>query len=231
MTAQLISQISSHFIIHYHCRVADGMKVIRSETSNGRYSYCLEPEPTGNVESFQRDNKKDRLCMHTFRRPHRGESDKLVIRRGVGQLLLLVGTTLIVLVTFGCLLPSYSVSFLGIVGVLVESGQAFIAADTEYSVFTTVKLLFEQAKLVGRAADYIGLGSLSILMLLTVLVVPVLQSVVLLVQWFKALTRRQRERVTVSLKILQAWQYAEVYLLSVLVASWQLGGISGACDV
>ena len=48
----------------------------------------------------------------------------------------------------------------------------------------------------------------------------------LLVQWFVPLTRKRRYRLSVALEVLQAWQYVEVYLLSVLVGSWQLGSIS-----
>ena len=89
--------------------------------------------------------------------------------------LLFLSTCICVLIIVGCILPSYSLNVLGIVGVLVESGQAFIAARTEYSVFSTIQLLFDQARLTGGAGDYIGLGTLSVLLILSVLIVPVLQ--------------------------------------------------------
>lgn len=169
----------------------------------------------------------DQLYKHAFLRPHRGDSDKLVARPVVGPLLLFLASCLSVLVVVGCILPSYTVSTLGIVGVLVESGQAFANAESEYSVFTTIKTLFDQASLTGGALDYVGLGSLSVLMIVSVMIVPFVQSLALLVQWFAPLTRKRRYRLTVFLEILQAWQYAEVYLLAILVGSWQLGDISG----
>jgi uncharacterized paraquat-inducible protein A len=49
----------------------------------------------------------------------------------------------------------------------------------------------------------------------------------LLHMWLNPLRERKRKRVVVIIEILQAWQYAEVYLISVIVASWQLGPISG----
>ena len=49
----------------------------------------------------------------------------------------------------------------------------------------------------------------------------------LLAQWLMPLTRKHRYRLSIVLEILQAWQYVEVYLLAVLVASWQLGTFSG----
>ena len=127
----------------------------------------------------------------------------------------------------GCVSPSYSLNKLGIVGILVEAGQEFEAAYAEFSVLTTITSIIEQASLTGRTADYIGLGSLSALIFLSVLVVPILQVIVLLIQWFAPITRKRRFRLSVLLESLQAWQYMEVYLLAVLIASWQLGPVSG----
>jgi hypothetical protein len=179
------------------------------------------------VNSGALEQTKNQLSTFAFKRPHRGESDKLVIRRFVNPMLIALATCCILLVILGCVLPSYSVSAYGIVGILVESGQKFSAAESSYSVFTTISLLFEQAKLTGTAADFVGLGSLAIIMLLSVLFAPIAQSVTLLIQWFIPLTRKRRHRLMILLEILQAWQYAEVYLLAIIVGSWQLGPISG----
>jgi len=151
------------------------------------------------------EDSETRLCDHAFKRPHREESDKLVARPTIGPLLLFLSTSLCILIVVGCILPSFSVVVLGIVGVLVESGQAFIAANTNYSVFTTIKLLFDQASLTGGVGDYVGLGTLSVILVVSVLIIPVLQSLVLLVQWFVPLTRKRRYRLLVALEILQAW--------------------------
>jgi hypothetical protein len=246
MTAQLITQISSHFIIHFHRRVVESAKrgnddgipdlaittTVPSEEDEESQDY--PPQPDGKFlqyqdQNIQRDHEtnKVRLSEHAFRRFHRGESDKIVPRSFVKPLLVLLSTSLSILVVIGCVVPSYSVSFLGIVGLLVESGQGFAAAETDYSVTTTIQLLFDQARFTDRAADYVGLGTLSILLIFTVLIVPVLQSLLLLVHWFIPLTRTRRHQLSTALEIFQAWQYIEVYLLSLLVASWQLGGISG----
>jgi Paraquat-inducible protein A len=241
MVAQIICQLSSHVIIHYHRRIIhaatneeDGAPdlvksstVLMDDEENEIDRPQSVPDKIHDTAPVAGDDTLDRLCNHGFRRPHRGDSDKLVARRPVGPLLLFLASCLCVLVVVGCVVPSYTVRALGIVGVLVESGQAFHAADTNYSVFTTIKLLFGQARLTGGAADYIGLGSLSVLLVLTVLIVPVVQSLALLVQWFVPLTRKRRYRLSVFLEILQAWQYTEVYLLAILVASWQIGPISG----
>ena len=247
LMAQIISQISSHFIIHYHRRIVEvaltnvGQDIpdigitgtaIMDEDDNENDNLAIEPKTFATMasdESMTPDASepiKSRLCATAFKRPHRGDTDKLVARRIVSPMLVFLAIFCIVLIIVGCIMPSYSVSAYGIVGVLVESGQKFSAAETSYSVFTTISLLFEQARLTGTIADFIGLGSLSVILLLSVLVVPIAQSLVLLVQWFVPLTRKRRHRLMILLEILQAWQYAEIYLLAIIVGSWQLGPIS-----
>jgi uncharacterized paraquat-inducible protein A len=78
----------------------------------------------------------------------------------------------------------------------------------------------DEARFLGTAGDYLGLGTLSALLLLTVIVVPILQSLTLLRQWLSPLTLVQRNRMSIIAEVLQAWQYAEVYLIAIFVASW-----------
>jgi hypothetical protein len=84
----------------------------------------------------------------------------------------------------------------------------------------------KEARFLGTAGDYIGLGTLSALFILSILVVPILQVLTLLRQWFMPLTQKQRTRLSVLTEIFQAWQYVEVYVLSIIVSAWQLGPIS-----
>lgn len=226
MTAQLVSQISSHFIIHYH------RKIVNAATSSFQHRHQLaaaqglhgmlatpssSPLISGEAEALRR---------HHFGRPHRGEEEKVVIKSWVSYLLIVLAISVTGLVIVGCILPSLTVEILGIIGVAVELGQSSQPAKTSHSVFTIVQLLIDEAKFVGTSASYTGLGILSCLFLLTVLVVPIVQSLVLLRQWFSPMTRRQRTRVSILNEVLQAWQYVEVYLLSLFVACWQLGPIS-----
>jgi len=131
-----------------------------------------------------------------------------------------------VAVIAGCIIPSFSLEVLGIIGVAVETGQNFEDAATQHSVFTVIQLFFEEAKFLGTAGDYFGLGTLSVLFLFTVLLVPILQALALLRQWFRPSTREQMQRMSTIIEILQAWQYAEVYLIAIFVGSWQLGPVS-----
>jgi uncharacterized paraquat-inducible protein A len=92
-------------------------------------------------------------------------------------------------------------------------------AVTDYSLFSMVKMLFEQAEFRATAGDYVGLGSLGALMITTVLVVPSVQTVLLLYHWFRPMSTAQRKRIAVANEVLQAWQYTEVFALSIVMGS------------
>jgi hypothetical protein len=232
MIAQLISQISSHFIIHYHRKVVRQATLVFEERHSLRSpatavldmedddSDFIADEGQMPVIPVRMETEREKLCDHAFARPHRGETEKLVSRAYISPLLIVVATSIVALVIVGCSIDSYSLDILGIVGVLVESGQQFSDATAGYSVFSTVSLLIDQAAFTGRVGDYIGLGVLSILLVATVLIVPLVQSIVLTYMWFMPITRHRRHRLMIMIEILAAWQYAEVFLLSVIVASW-----------
>jgi hypothetical protein len=132
------------------------------------------------------------LREHAFERPHRGEFYKVQVRRGVSSSLCFVSLAAVVLVIVGCILPSMSMAVLGILGVAVESGQEFEEAVNNHSVFTLVRLLMNKARFLDMAGDYIGLGTLSAVFVMTILVVPILQVLALLHQSFMPLTQKQR---------------------------------------
>jgi hypothetical protein len=172
---------------------------------------------------------KESLRKHHFSRPHRGETEKLVARNYVDKVLFLFAISLIILVIVGCSLPSFSVELFGLVGLAVEFGQEFqTEATVHHSVFSVVKLLFDQANYLGTARDYVGLIFLSILFISTLLFIPIIQSIGLLMQWYRTTTVTQKQKTAVRLEILQAWQYLDVYLVALFVTSWQLGPISSS---
>merc|ERR1711937_669057 len=112
----------------------------------------------------------------------------------------------------GCILTSFSIEVFGLFGIAVESGQGFEDARIDHSIFTVINLLFEQAEFLKIAKNYVGLGSFSAIFVLTVLLVPIFQSLALVGQWFVPMTIKQRTTMSVLVEILQAWQYAEVYI-------------------
>jgi hypothetical protein len=233
MIAQIISQISSHFIIYYHRRIVsraanaleEGKDSQREfDNTNDELALVVAEQPF--MGSDNNDTEAFALRNHQFSRPHRGDAEKLVVRPGVNPAMWVAVLLLSVLVVLGCFVPSFSLEVLGIVGVAVESGQNMENAMTYYSVFTLSQLLMDEARFLDTMADYIGLGTLAAIFVMTILIVPVIQSMVLLYQWFWSMSKKRRGRVSVVLEILQAWQYLEVYILAIFVASWQLGPVS-----
>lgn len=253
MIAQLISQVSSHFIIYYH------RKIVKAATEDHPEKATIdnsdEPSATSSdnddddddednddveLDDFEEEHqrasergnesdhntsrqaveKKTKLHKHEFGRPHRGETEKVQIRKWVNPSLLFVSMLLLVSVIVGCTMAAFSLEILGLIGVVVESGQGFEEATTNHSVFTVIRLLFEEAEFLGTVGDYVGLGTLSMLLLFTVLIVPIAQCLALLYQWFTPSTDKQFERMSIIIETLQAWQYAEVYLIAIFVASW-----------
>lgn len=160
------------------------------------------------------------LSTYQFSRPHRGETEKLVVRSYVKYLLPFCALSLLICVVVGCALPSFSLEFFGLVGVAVEFGQDFEEATISHSVFSVIILLFDQASYLGTLKDYLGLIILSIIFVSTILLVPIIQSVTLLRQYYKKTTTTQKRKIAVRLEILQAWQYLEVYLIALFVSSW-----------
>jgi hypothetical protein len=160
------------------------------------------------------------LRKYQFSRPHRGETEKVVPRNYVNRLILACALCLVGLVFIGCILPSFSLELFGLVGVAVEFGQDFHDATRYYSIFSVVRVLLDQARYLGTATDFIGLSILSLLFLCTLILVPLLQTGLLLRQWFAKSTVVQKESMQVRLEILQAWQYLDVYLVSLFVSSW-----------
>jgi hypothetical protein len=244
MLAQLVSQLSSHVIIYYHrhmiavatnqetCHTPEphdsvaSFHVFRADMQKipdvmGSSTPEAAAAPVGPFMSAVGDNtEKEALSQHHFSRPHRGETEKLVTRQYVNKLLLACAVALTVLVIIGCAMPSFSLEIFGLVGVAVEFGQDFQDATQYHSVFSVVKLLLQQASYLGTLKDYIGLGILSVLFLCTLLLVPVIQTGLLLKQWLAQSKPLEKQRLAVRLEILQAWQYLEVYLVALFVASW-----------
>ena len=243
MIAQIISQISSHIIIHFHRQVVK--KASRAHRALNKAAQYLEAgdqqsttsfsdEPPGSSSVSTRSNndndvanvdRKDRLYEHAFVRPH-SDNSKLVARGYVNPMLIFGALALCALIIAGCVLPSFSLEVMGILGVLVESGRKWEQAVEEHSVFTIAEMLMDQAEFLGGAGDYIGLGTMSTLLLFTVLLIPLIQTVALLFHWFNPMTRETRRKMEILLEMTQSWQYVEVYLIATVVASWQLGPIS-----
>lgn len=212
MLAQLVSQISSHIIIHYHKKtVAAATRAQEKEW--GIVTPTLSEEP-------------ELLRNHHFRLDYEASSKRAIVHGWAHSTLLVVLASLAILVILGCALPSFSIEILGLLGLAVESGQEFEQAHTYYSVFSLAKTIMDEARYLGETSSYIGLGTLASLLVITVFIVPLFQTLSLFIEWYVPVNRKQRHLNVVVNEILSAWQYMEVFVLSVIITSWQLAGVS-----
>jgi hypothetical protein len=228
--AQIVSQISSHFVIHYHDQVVRKAEERRHVSqSRGLHESSISAEKTdlhfrendcASPTQEDPDLVEESLCSHAFARPHRGENDRLLPRCFATPFLCFTGIVLCLCVILGCVLPSFTVDLLGIIGVAVEAGQGFAEASTQFSLFSMIDVLVSQANFTSRVADFIGLGSFAVLLVVTVLLVPLSQTALLLYHWMRPMTHAHRKRVMTINEVLQAWQYAEVFALAIVAGSW-----------
>jgi hypothetical protein len=197
MIAQFMSQLNSHIIIYYQRRVQSN----------------FEEEDANKMDS-------QILRKHKFRDSRMKDSTFWSLRPASSMMLLALSMLFILVIVFGCILPSYSLEQFGLVG-LVSS-----IPYVKHNIFSTMKILLDQANFTGILVDRLGLTVLSTVMILTVLVIPCIQVVMLLIRWFMPLSKRSRLRLFSLMEALSSWQYIEVYLVSIIVASWQLGKVS-----
>lgn len=210
MIAQLISQFNSHLIIHYHRKIVFDFEARES---------CFSEE----VEEDTVERRK--LCDHMFERDGAKKGHPIVLRKGVSKGLIILAIVFVALIVTGVIMPSFSLSQFGLVGLAVETSPGQSSYNM-FNVFSTIQLLMNQARFTGVASDYIGLGALSAIFIITVIIVPVLQLALLLLRWFGNLDKKARLRIFVAVEALQAWQYVEVYIFSIVIACWQLGSVS-----
>jgi len=168
----------------------------------------------------------EKLRSHWFKLDYEASTQRATVRRSVHWILSAAIITFVILVICGCAIPSFSIELLGLVGLAVESGNQFEQAKAAYSVFDLASMIMDQGRYLNTAKDIVGLGSLASLFVITVFIVPLFQAASLVAQWFAPMTKKRRLQNTVANEILSAWQYMEVYVLSIIIAAWQLGGVS-----
>jgi len=227
LIAQVLSQLSSHIIIHYHRKlVANATSRMRKTTEVAHISTAaiiIEEENNQSI-IINNENHEGRLCEHNFVRPHRGNS-RLTVRFGVTFFLAITSIALITLVIIGCIFPAFSFEQLGVLGVAVELGQNFKQAENYFGIFTIVKTLIDQGR-QGSLGTTVGMTAIAILVLLTVLIIPIVQCCALFYLWFASVTRVQKRKIQIWIEIFSSWQYIEVFLIAIMVSSWQLGETS-----
>jgi len=216
MIAQLLSQLSSHVIIHYHRKTIIAAAIEDLD----------ETEVITGSEEIEDLGVTEKLCARHFKLEYEASTDYAAVRKGVNWVFVASSVSLVILVVVGCSLASFAIDVLGLVGLAMESGNQFEQATVFYSVFDLASMITEQGRFLGTTSDLVGLGSFASLLVITVFLVPLAQAASLLAQWFAPMTKKQRAQNTLVNEVLSSWQYMEVYVLSIIIAAWQLGDVS-----
>jgi len=109
MIAQLISQMSSHYIIHCHRRILAGA----TEECNSKHR----------IENNDDEASETQLCKDSWTRQHRSKTEGLVVRRFVNKVLLGGSVLLCILLAISCGIASYKLEIVGLTGLFIELGQ------------------------------------------------------------------------------------------------------------
>jgi len=226
-----MSQISSHFIVMYHRRIVkEGQRKYQERHHPERLSDVVieETDPAPLLASETSDHeKKDLLCKHRFMQKFDNESERVVARRSVNFSFPVAAMMLSALLVVSCTLPSLRIEVYGVVGIFIEIGKYLKEeAVKKESIFSMAAAMVEQAVYMEETVHYIGNIFLTIVFIATLLVVPIAMLATMTYMWLFPQTRKTRERVAIAIETLQAWQYVEVYILGIIIESWQLGQVS-----
>jgi len=240
LLAQIVSQISSHWIIHYQRKViAAGLEKIKIERQE-QYGSLHEQKQQGKNKNSRKSTdtlssdqsneqqhirkKEEALCDHKFILGGSRVGQKLHVRKVANIAVGLFGCLTIVMIFAGS-----SVQYLQ----LEHSGLVYFALDRagkesviNYSVLTTASELMNLASYVDQPIFYVGFFALSFLLVATCTVVPILQALMTLWLWFIPMTIDRKRKLMWYIEIAKAWQYTEVFYLGCVIMMWQTGQIS-----
>ena len=237
LIAQFLSQITSHFIIHYHREIVKaGFKGFEKE----QVKTCgknLEIEADNGVDATNDDDasldaKQDReeeresLCNHYFSTSSQTNEKKLKVPTKVNYFVAAFGCTTLLLLALGCILPSFRIELFGLLGLLIDKGNEEEGLVQHHSIFTMAGVIIDEAKYLSGFSHLIGLGILTLLLVSTTLIVPCIQAMTVLFLWFAPMTKRKSHQIVLFIEILQAWQYVEVYVIASFLGMWQMGQLS-----
>jgi Paraquat-inducible protein A len=215
LLAQIMSQATSHVLLHYH-------HVAASQTAPQ-----IDAVVSATSESDSDDHEAPSIAEPSSPPCQDPPPVGIASKKNVAITSILAGVTA-VLILVGCLLPSYSFDYRGLLGVAIESGMNFGEALESFSVISTAQDLMDQARSLGSAADVFGMLLFASVLVMTVLVVPLaLVGTLVTASVASGGMRPARlNRLRAAIDILQSWQYMEVYLLSMVLAVWQFSDVS-----
>ncbi len=163
------------------------------------------------------------LSKHDFRSLN---GDKEKVGSSVNTTIVIGTIVTVIFFLTGIFLDSFSIESFGLLGVLIEVGEDVKDAVKYFNFFDVLNTILDQAVFTGAMSDLVGLTTLSIAMVWTVLAAPTLQLLLLLARWYIPMSKTAMRWNFVAVETIMAWQYTEVFILSIVVGAWQLGTVS-----
>jgi len=143
-----------------------------------------------------------------------------------GVTLLIIGTTLA---------PSATIDMKRVLGIALDSGRTYEQTVSDFNVFRTIcTVLLETRFVLDNTEDYVGLGILIFLVILTSVAFPAIQAAAKFRTWLRERrnpSSQRREHKSTKKSIpgffnrLKAYECMEIYITAFCLASWQLGAV------
>ena len=222
----------THYVIRYHDQIADmfeaelvasqqgskGSDINRSDETNGNSDAVVKTESSATAAS---QDQPCALLKTTFRQSQDEGSVVLHIRRPVQYGYIVCCITAVIFVLLGCTLSSFYFNVSGIIGSVFNLNETTDPYSAENNIFTIARNLITSAKIIGDGRAYIGLGSLAILVIATVLFAPIILVLVQLVRWVYPLADTTQIRLRNFSQMLELWNFCDVYFFAVIICSQQ----------
>lgn len=185
-------------------------------------------ESVSHVEALKRSSRgfgtcKDeahRLCRQSFARPHRGASDRLVVRACVNPLVIVGWMALSTLLLAGFLMPLFSIQSYGLLAILIQLLEQKEEVKESYSLLDVAILIVRQGGLLGGGGIYTLTVIGGCYYIFTMLVAPLSLSAVLMYQWFGKMRDSTRFRLFFLEEVFVAWKSNGVQLLALAFSGW-----------
>jgi Paraquat-inducible protein A len=155
-----------------------------------------------------------------------GDLTTFGVKVWVNPSVLLVSAVAVTALIVGSNLPVFSFEAAGFIADLIQQDRELSELRETRSVFSLAQLLLSEAMLIGDAKKLVGMGILSFLLIVVVVVAPIAHVGSLLTQWFYPLNIDQLRRVNRMSELMHVWQFAEVFLLSAILCAVQLSSLS-----
>jgi len=150
----------------------------------------------------------------------------------------LAGITILIFFIIGCVLaPSGSLDVQELLSLGLESGRTYADAVDDFNVFRMVSLVLLKARFVlSSSVDYVGLGILLTLGVITIVLFPLSQGWKRARKWWNEREARASGERKLRKSIipgftnrLKVYHHMEVYIVSFCIAIWQLGAVVAYC--